>query len=144
MSTLKKTPCWAKKLARTINEVTVQNKDEVFLWKAVIIFILTLLALSVFYFVRLSYQKTNALLDETSDTVVNKSGFSIENINMEAFEKAVTLIDYKKNPLTLPSKIRNVFFYERTENINYAPPTTILPTTTTFLEITTTTITTVE
>ena len=118
MSTPKK-PCWAKKLAGVINDVTVQNKDEVFLWKAVIIFILALLALSIFYFVRLSYQKTNALLDETSDTVVNKSGFSIENINMEAFEKAVTLIDYKKNPLTLPSKIRNVFFYEQLENINY-------------------------
>jgi len=140
MSTLKQTPCWAKKLARTINEVTVQNKDEVFLWKAVIIFILTLLALSVFYFVRLSYQKTNALLDETSDTVVNKSGFSIENINMDAFEKAVILIDYKKNPLTLPPKIRNVFFYEQIENINYTPPVTEIPTTTAFLNISTTTV----
>jgi len=140
MSTLKKYPCWTKKLARAINNVTVQNKDEVFLWKAVIIFILTLLALSVFYFVRLSYQKTNALLDETSDTVINKSGFSIENINMAAFEKAVILIDYKKNPLTLPPKIRNVFFYEQTENINYVPPVTKIPTTTSFLNISTTTI----
>lgn len=126
MSTLKTIP-WTKKLAKKLSAVTVANSDDVFLWKASVLFILTLMALSVFYFVRLSYQKTNALLDQTSDTVVNKSGFSIENIDMDAFEKAAVLIDYKRNPLTLPSKIRNVFFYNALETTSYKPPEVVVP-----------------
>ncbi len=128
MSTLKKIP-WTKKLAKQLNSVTVENRDELFLWKTTTIFVFILMVLSVSYFVRLGYQKTNALLDQTSDTVVNKSGFSIENIDMEAFEKAAVLIDYKKNPLTLPSKIRNVFFYDKEENTGYVPPTAASTTT---------------
>ncbi|HRY36704.1 MAG TPA: hypothetical protein P5230_02370 [Candidatus Magasanikbacteria bacterium] len=120
MSTLKTTP-WTKRLAKKISEITVQNKDELFVWKAITLFTLFLMALSAFYFVRLSYEKTNALLDQTSDTVVSKSGFSIENIDLDAFEKAAALIEYKKNPLTLPTKIRNIFFYENYENISYTP-----------------------
>jgi len=139
MSTPKQLPCWAKKLAQKINSVTLQNKDEVFAWKATVIFILLLMALSIFYFIRLSYQQTNALLDRTSDTVVNKSGFSIENIDMPAFEKAAELIEYKKNPLTLPSKIRNVFFYEKIEELNYKPVDFIKTPTTTGSSKTTTT-----
>lgn len=112
---------WTKKLARKLNEITVQSKDELFVWKAIVIFILLLMSLSVFYFIRLSYYKTNALLDQTTETVVTKSGFSIENIDMDALEKATILIEYKKNPLTLPVKIRNVFFYDSYENIPYRP-----------------------
>lgn len=133
MSTLKTIP-WTKKLAKKLSAITVANSDDVFLWKAVVVFIFTLMSLSVFYFVRLSYHKTNALLDQTSDTVVNKSGFSIENIDMDAFEKAAVLIDYKKNPLTLPPKIRNVFFYERDEVTGYKPPAVTLPATTSSLK----------
>ncbi len=132
MSTLKKT-AWTKNLAKKINSVTVQNRGEIFIWKIITLFTLFLMMLSVFYFLRLSYQKTNALIDQTSDTVVNKSGFSIENIDLEAFEKASTLIDYKKNPLTLPDKIRNIFFYNKIEIItNFLLPeiTTEINTTT--------------
>lgn len=137
MSTPKMIP-WTKKLAKKLSAITVKNSDEIFIWKAVTVFVLFLMALSVFYFVRLSYEKTNALLDETSDTVVNKSGFSIENIDMDAFEKAAALIDYKKNPLTLSPKIRNVFFYDTMEDINYIPPEIILITSTAFLDVTST------
>ncbi len=136
MSTLK-TTLWTKKLAKKLSAVTITSSDELFLWKAVTVFILTLMALSVFYFLRLSYQKTNALLDETSDTVVKKSGFSIENIDMDAFEKAAILIDYKKSFLTLPPKIRNMFFYERVETTDYKPPDATLPITTSSLKTTT-------
>jgi len=112
---------FTKKLAKKINEITVQSKDELFLWKATIIFILVLMTLSVTYFVRLGYYQTNALLDKTTETVVSKSGFSIENINMEALEKAAVLIEYKKTPLTLPGKVRNMFFYGSYEEIPYQP-----------------------
>ncbi len=120
MSTPKKIPL-TKKLAKYLSEITVKNKDEIFIWKAVVLFTFLLMSLSIFYFLRLSYYQTNALLDKTSETVVNKSGFSIENIDMTALEKATVLIEYKKNPLTIPSKIRNVFFYEKYENIIYQP-----------------------
>lgn len=120
MSTPKKIPL-TKKLAKHLSEITVKNKDEIFIWKAVVLFTFLLMSLSIFYFLRLSYYQTNALLDKTSETVVNKSGFSIENIDMTALEKATVLIEYKKNPLTIPSKIRNVFFYEKYENIIYQP-----------------------
>lgn len=120
MSTTKKIP-WTKKLAKKLSEITVKNKDEIFIWKATVIFILLLMSLSIFYFIRLNYRQTTALLDQTSETVVTKSGFSIENIDMKALEQATILIEYKKTPLTIPSKIRNVFFYEQYENIIYKP-----------------------
>lgn len=120
MSTPKYIP-WTKKLAKKLSEVTVQNRDELFVWKAITVFTLLLMGLSSFYFIRLSYEKTNALIDQTSETVVTKSGFSIENINIEAFEKAAALIEYKKNPLTLPSKIRNIFYYGSYETVSYKP-----------------------
>lgn len=132
MSTLKTIP-WTKRLAKKLSEITVQNKDELFVWKAITVFTLFLMTLSAFYFIRLSYEKTNALLDQTSDTVVSKSGFSIENIDLDAFEKAAALIEYKKNPLTLPKKIRNIFFYGIYENISYVPGKTGEVTSTTVL-----------
>ena len=109
-------------MAKHLSEITVQNRDELFLWKAIVIFILILMASSIFYFIRLSYQKTNALIDQTSETVVSKSGFSIENIDLDAFAKAAALIDYKRNPLTLPFKMRNIFFYDGFEITSYKPP----------------------
>lgn len=107
---------WTKKLSKKINCITVQNRGEIFIWKTIAILTLFLMILSVFYFLHLNYQKTNALFDQTSDTVVNKSGFSIENIDLKAFEKASILINYKKNPLTLPAELRNIFFYDKLEN----------------------------
>jgi hypothetical protein len=120
MSTNKKIPL-AKKLAKKISETTVQSKDELFLWKATIVFILILMTFSIIYFIRLGYYQTNALLDKTTETVVNKSGYSLENINMDALQQAAVLIEYKKNPLTLPSKIRNMFFYGTFEETPYQP-----------------------
>lgn len=102
------------------------------LWLGSALVLILLIATALGFFAYNIFKKTTALFNVTNQTIIDKAGIEIGEIDTKPLHQAQVIVEEKNQQYKLPEKIRNAFVYDNYFYTVKAPAatTTIAATTT--------------
>ncbi|MDD2758484.1 MAG: hypothetical protein PHD72_03900 [Patescibacteria group bacterium] len=103
------------KIPLDINErisAAIAKQKWYLLWLGSTLVFILLIASVIGFFAYNIFKKTTALFNVTNQTIIDKAGLEIGEINTEPLHQAQVIVEKKDIEYALPEKIRNAFVYD--------------------------------
>jgi len=100
-----------KALRLTLN-LWLKRKGRVFLWSLLLFIILGVIVVLTNVFAIYKFQQASSTLNKSNEVTMEKTGITIDSVDIDAYQLAEKIVKLKKRTETAPTTARNPFQFD--------------------------------
>lgn len=98
----------------------LKQRGEFFIWQVLIITTIAATLIGSIVYACNKFNEAGEILNTTSQIMLTETGIVIDNVNIESFQEAEFIINYKQKTKQLPDIVRNIFLFNAFFSANAA------------------------